>query len=1368
MAAVMSGAMEFGFVPSETVSALHDLGNWKVRADAIERLSACVSDLAPGGRAALPRINEFVAFLNKLLGDPNFKISLTTLQIWETLLQKLGKQARPAVEVVVPTLVKKLGDSKSVVKEANMRALNSLYRVLPEDTVHAIFSVYDGGGKFSRERSIPREGPALARLKEDAICALMRAMLNADRFPHPDVSNAEIVSRLVAAASANEQGKGFDDSKTDLKRARATAVEAIALVHASLGKDETWRLVDNAKNGQGRKECGANLRWQLTTRFEDARVARLSCEGLIEHCAAAIPPLAAGVKEPIADGGTAKGVKGSSSGSAGSARTAEARVGSSLNLTRRRPAALSLNASLDLEPGPPSSSSQRGRLLSKSFGLNSPRGVADGATTRAASTPSPDHWDEFSSGESSGGSNGALNGPSSRASSRNGGESALGRRAAAAREKAAAAGEKAAGGGVGISGPRATFKTGVAARTGLPGTDGGGRGAKKPGPESEPERPSWLDDVHAAAAPVRSKSPPIAGRRAIAAPNSPDSPGKSSALTGQKLTALKRRQDLNRRSLSRTSSASALDASDAESDDLAHAGTQPTTRTAGGRRAGQVGAPGPSHSLSRSVPSGAGVGVGVGGGVGGGVSKSGTFSSMMNRSRSREPSPARGSLAAPRGPGGGGDVGSKDFESGSKGGTFAPGGRKTPTEFGRRGALRQSANGGVDAAGPGVKVGVVDRGSPRKPVGTSGIRSGASTPTRIRSGASTPTRSRGVADAGARPLEDGDVETADLQPLSAPDAALRKAMAALATASKAKPKDLDWQAQYEALGNMRRAVVHHSPLVVPAMHNFVLAIIPAIESLRSATCTLAMKLVREVGQFIDSRALEPELDYLLPTLAKKSGENTWLGDTAEEIIEDFTRKLTDVRVLAALLPSTKHKNSVVRQKTTWHIEYVLSNATASTFKGTAANRDLLEKTFVTLIPLCEEGEVNLRALAKRSMCHLHRMLDSADFDRLLKGLQNEMKAKKVRSVVEKGPPPLPTSSGGTSRNGFGTFTPRGRSLNATPDRTRPNSRSERVDGDLLSQRKFGRRAGGAAADRQKDAHALDSGRVSPAPLPLAEPVARKPIARGGGGGGGDDGSAKMMDALRARASIKSSPQRGPGGSRNGSPPGGDGGNGGKLLEALAPAFVKLKSKDWTERLDGLRKLEAVAKRANSASFTERATTQMFDVMTPTIGDSNSKVSSQALETLADILPSIRDGMAPALKTLVPKLAAGIGSTNEKVRGAAEEACESLVDSVSPELLAQPFAHCVTYGVARAKPALLHRLADVVEAVHPTKPQLISKHVLPAAMSTLMNEKNLEIKAANASLVATIARLLGKEALLQHAQAISPAAERKMEQCLSGK
>ena len=154
-------------------------------------------------------------------------------------------------------------------------------------------------------------------------------------------------------------------------------------------------------------------------------------------------------------------------------------MGSSLNLNRRRPTALSLNSSLDAGAGPRSvgseaggavgSSSSRSTLLSKGFGLNSPRGVADGGVTRAASTPSPDQSDEFSPDENSGGSNGLGahgHGGSSRTASRNG-ESALGRRAAAAREKAGA-----------ISGPRATF----------------GVVKKKP---VEPERPAWLDDIDA-------------------------------------------------------------------------------------------------------------------------------------------------------------------------------------------------------------------------------------------------------------------------------------------------------------------------------------------------------------------------------------------------------------------------------------------------------------------------------------------------------------------------------------------------------------------------------------------------------------------------------------------------------------------------------------------------------------------------------------------------------------------------------------------------------------------------------------------------------------------------------------------------------
>ena len=115
--------LEFGFVPEGTITALCDLGNWKVRADAIEKLHRLVLDL-PDGAPVLPTLPEFVGFLNKLLADPNFKISLTTLQIWDALVGKVGRDARPVIPAVVPTLVKKLGDAKIVVRQANMRVRN--------------------------------------------------------------------------------------------------------------------------------------------------------------------------------------------------------------------------------------------------------------------------------------------------------------------------------------------------------------------------------------------------------------------------------------------------------------------------------------------------------------------------------------------------------------------------------------------------------------------------------------------------------------------------------------------------------------------------------------------------------------------------------------------------------------------------------------------------------------------------------------------------------------------------------------------------------------------------------------------------------------------------------------------------------------------------------------------------------------------------------------------------------------------------------------------------------------------------------------------------------------------------------------------
>ena len=50
-----------------------------------------------------------------------------------------------------------------------------------------------------------------------------------------------------------------------------------------------------------------------------------------------------------------------------------------------------------------------------------------------------------------------------------------------------------------------------------------------------------------------------------------------------------------------------------------------------------------------------------------------------------------------------------------------------------------------------------------------------------------------------------------------------------------------------------------------------------------------MALVREMTRFLDPKAMDNELDYLVPVLAKKSGENTWLGGEADDALGDFAR-----------------------------------------------------------------------------------------------------------------------------------------------------------------------------------------------------------------------------------------------------------------------------------------------------------------------------------------------------------------------------------------------------------------------------------------------------------------------------------------------
>lgn len=71
-----------------------------------------------------------------------------------------------------------------------------------------------------------------------------------------------------------------------------------------------------------------------------------------------------------------------------------------------------------------------------------------------------------------------------------------------------------------------------------------------------------------------------------------------------------------------------------------------------------------------------------------------------------------------------------------------------------------------------------------------------------------------------------------------------------------------------------------------------------------------------------------------------------------------------------------------------------------------------------------------------------------------------------------------------------------------------------------------------------------------------------------------------------------------------------------------------------------------------------------------VSDGNAKVAVQALEVLGRAFETLRERVVVGLNTLVPALAANLGSSNDKIRVVANQATDQLIASVDPAMLVQ--------------------------------------------------------------------------------------------------
>ncbi|KAI9197247.1 armadillo-type protein [Polychytrium aggregatum] len=238
--------LEFGFVPLSIIARLQVDGDWKTRAAAIEELQdLCFRD--DNQTTLRPHLRSFLSFLSVLMGDHNFKISLTALHILGRMAKDMGEDMRPHLSAVIASLIEKFADNKMVMRQTAMKITTLLM------TIHSPKSVL-----ACLLRSLGHPHP---RVREEIVNCITTALLNFE------VRNFDVPSLVVDLLTA------LRDPKAKVKY---VTVEAYSVISSFITPERLLRML---------REYGVDdeTLQLLLLRFSDPTIPQLNADGLVEH-----------------------------------------------------------------------------------------------------------------------------------------------------------------------------------------------------------------------------------------------------------------------------------------------------------------------------------------------------------------------------------------------------------------------------------------------------------------------------------------------------------------------------------------------------------------------------------------------------------------------------------------------------------------------------------------------------------------------------------------------------------------------------------------------------------------------------------------------------------------------------------------------------------------------------------------------------------------------------------------------------------------------------------------------------------------------------------------------------------------------------
>lgn len=204
----------FGFVPPVLMQQLEDQENWRLRVSSMQELENIVMNLE-SFNDVMPYMSVLLRFLNKLLEDTNFKVSISALNIVREIICVQGVGQQSNITQILPVCISKLGDNKIAVRQAAFKVFLSLFRNSKTRSITGVI--------------VPQLCEALNstnwHIREEIVIVLLASMLDLIEYDY-----LVLIPYLA---------KLLDDQKTKI---RYVATEALAVIFQKFKEEVTLQL----------------------------------------------------------------------------------------------------------------------------------------------------------------------------------------------------------------------------------------------------------------------------------------------------------------------------------------------------------------------------------------------------------------------------------------------------------------------------------------------------------------------------------------------------------------------------------------------------------------------------------------------------------------------------------------------------------------------------------------------------------------------------------------------------------------------------------------------------------------------------------------------------------------------------------------------------------------------------------------------------------------------------------------------------------------------------------------------------------------------------------------------------------------------